>query len=135
MKTGIMRNFLVLGFCVVATDMVQASCGTGAGSFSGTYGGYDFYQGLAIQVDLKSGKKLPANYAKRVNNAAACTRLCEQDANCTAVTFTAQDQRCHAFAAYDFATRRQMGLSIYNGGVRSTISALVRQGYRGPLCR
>lgn len=99
-----------------------------------THNGYGFARGLLVQEDVISGKRVGAYKATKVSDIQTCTRVCEADANCTAVTFSGlQDRKCLHFAGYDFETKRPLRFKIYNGGGTGR-SAAIRAYHHGPLC-
>ncbi len=103
-------------------------------SVYGPRGGFTFYNGLLVQKDPQSGKKLTANQGVSVSSVAECAQVCLADANCTGVSYRpTSSKQCLTFAGYDFETNRHMELWIYSSAEYKYKSALIRSSYQGSV--
>lgn len=136
-RTPTLLATLLLGLFILLPQPTLAASERGCEirNVISTYNGYGFARGLIVQEDSGTGKRVNAYKSIKVSDIRACTRVCESDANCTAVTYSGiRDSKCIHFAGYDFETRRPLHLKIYNGG-GSGVSAKIRSYYHGPICR
>lgn len=102
----------------------------------GERGGFTFYRGLLYQKNPQTGKTLTANQAVTVSSVAECAQVCLADENCTGVSYRATAHgQCLTFAGYDFETNSHMRMWISSGGQIKYLSALIRSGYQGSVCR
>lgn len=134
--TGACAATLLVGvFVLLSQPTLAAERSCDVLNVISTQNGYGFARGLLVQEDVITGKRVGAYKATKVSDPQTCTRVCEADANCTAVTFSGlKDRKCLHFAGYDFETKRPLRFKIYNGGGTGR-SAAIRAYYHGPLCK
>lgn len=135
-RTPTLLAALLLGLLILLPQpTLAAGSGCNVRNVISTYNGYGFARGLIVQEDSGTGKRVNAYKSIKVSDIRACTRACEGDVHCTAVTYSGiRDSKCIHFAGYDFETKRPLHLKIYNGG-GSGVSAKIRSYYQGPICR
>jgi len=128
-----LTSVLFGGFATVASACSYSGSGI---SVYGERGGFTFYNGLLVQINRQTGKKLTANQAITVSSVAACAQVCLADRNCTGVSYRATaSKQCLTFAGHDFETNSAMDLGLYSGGGIKYLSAVIRSGYQGSVCR
>jgi hypothetical protein len=130
------KAIALVGACIGISTAANACSFTGP-KVVGEYGGHTFYQGLIVQENLETGKRLAANQAVSVGNITECVQVCLNDANCTGVSYSRRTShsQCMTFASFDFDTNTNMRLVLHSSAEMPVSSALVRQYYQGPKCR
>lgn len=126
---------MTLALSIFLTN-ASSACGWADGNIVGKHGGFNFYKGLIVQTDEKTGKTLTANQAVTVRDLAECVQVCLNNSGCQGVSHRPTSSgQCLTFAGYDFETGHYMNLYLHSLQGIKYRSAVIRQEYQGSACR